>query len=101
MSYRCEGYGHAQTIRCANALPYGRMVGGICGSGSPVAGALLVAPPDVDVGFLGHINSDSFLGDWPQGLALLERLLTGVPATRTGVRPATSEAYAASVTQAG
>jgi predicted alpha/beta hydrolase family esterase len=29
----------------------------------------------VDVGAAGHINVDSGLGDWPAGLALLERLL--------------------------
>jgi predicted alpha/beta hydrolase family esterase len=30
----------------------------------------------VDVGRRGHINADSGLGDWPEGLALLERLAT-------------------------
>ena len=34
----------------------------------------------VDAGYLGHINSDSFLGDWPQGLSLLESLLDKPPA---------------------
>ncbi len=29
----------------------------------------------VEVGALGHINAESNLGDWPAGLALLERLL--------------------------
>lgn len=28
----------------------------------------------VDVGAKGHINADSGLGDWPEGLAILERL---------------------------
>jgi len=28
----------------------------------------------VDVGEKGHINADSNLGDWPQGLAILQRL---------------------------
>lgn len=28
----------------------------------------------VDIGCAGHINADSGLGDWPQGLALLHRL---------------------------
>ncbi len=36
----------------------------------------------VDAGFLGHINSDSFLGDWPDGQRLLDQL-TG----RTSARP--------------
>ncbi|MBX7214063.1 MAG: alpha/beta hydrolase [Thermoflexales bacterium] len=31
----------------------------------------------VEVGALGHINADSGLGDWPQGQALLRRLMTG------------------------
>jgi len=30
-----------------------------------------------DVGLLGHINAESDLGDWPQGLALLDRLIGG------------------------
>lgn len=34
-----------------------------------------------DMGDAGHINSDSGLGDWPQGLALLQRLLTPQPST--------------------
>ena len=29
----------------------------------------------VDVGDKGHINADSGLGDWPEGLAILERLM--------------------------
>ena len=29
----------------------------------------------VDAGELGHINADSGLGDWPQGLALLNALI--------------------------
>jgi uncharacterized protein len=33
----------------------------------------------VDVGLLGHINAESDLGDWPQGLALLDRLIDGGP----------------------
>jgi len=28
----------------------------------------------VDVGVRGHINGDSGLGDWPEGLALLQSL---------------------------
>ncbi len=31
----------------------------------------------IDVGRLGHINAESALGDWPQGLALLDRLTDG------------------------
>jgi predicted alpha/beta hydrolase family esterase len=31
----------------------------------------------VDVGQRGHINAESDLGDWPQGLALLDRLIEG------------------------
>lgn len=31
----------------------------------------------VDVGRLGHINAESDLGDWPQGQALLGRLIAG------------------------
>jgi predicted alpha/beta hydrolase family esterase len=30
----------------------------------------------VDIGPLGHINSESRLGDWPEGFALLRRLMT-------------------------
>lgn len=33
----------------------------------------------VDVGRLGHINAESDLGDWPQGLGLLDRLIHGGP----------------------
>lgn len=33
----------------------------------------------VDVGLLGHINAESDLGEWPQGLALLDRLIDGGP----------------------
>jgi len=33
----------------------------------------------VDVGQLGHINAESNLGDWPQGLDLLDRLIDGSP----------------------
>ncbi|NOV26336.1 alpha/beta hydrolase [Cupriavidus necator] len=29
----------------------------------------------VDVGYLGHINADSGLGEWPEGLALLDTLV--------------------------
>jgi predicted alpha/beta hydrolase family esterase len=29
----------------------------------------------VDSGMSGHINTDSRLGDWPEGRALLEELL--------------------------
>lgn len=29
----------------------------------------------IDVGRLGHINAESDLGDWPQGLGLLDRLI--------------------------
>jgi len=32
-----------------------------------------------DVGPCGHINAESGLGDWPQGLDLLERLIDGAP----------------------
>lgn len=32
-----------------------------------------------DVGPCGHINAESDLGDWPQGLGLLERLIGGGP----------------------
>jgi predicted alpha/beta hydrolase family esterase len=31
----------------------------------------------VDLGQLGHINAESDLGEWPQGLALLDRLIDG------------------------
>ncbi|WP_454886601.1 RBBP9/YdeN family alpha/beta hydrolase [Sphingomonas oryzagri] len=31
----------------------------------------------IDVGRLGHINAESDLGDWPQGRALLDRLVSG------------------------
>ncbi len=34
----------------------------------------------VDVGSLGHINADSGLGDWPEGLALLGTLLQRIEA---------------------
>lgn len=32
----------------------------------------------VDVGYLGHINADSDIGDWPYGRYLLDRLTTAV-----------------------
>ncbi len=32
----------------------------------------------IDAGFAGHINADSRLGDWPVGLALVEKLI-GTP----------------------
>lgn len=32
----------------------------------------------IDAGYAGHINADSQLGDWPAGLALLEKLI-GAP----------------------
>jgi predicted alpha/beta hydrolase family esterase len=35
----------------------------------------------VDVGNTGHINSDSNLGAWPAGYALLETLRTGARRT--------------------
>jgi uncharacterized protein len=31
----------------------------------------------VNAGPVGHLNADSALGDWPEGLALLQRLLLG------------------------
>lgn len=31
----------------------------------------------VEAGALGHINSDSGIGDWPEGFELLRKLLTG------------------------
>jgi predicted alpha/beta hydrolase family esterase len=31
----------------------------------------------VDVGCRGHLNAESDLGDWPEGLALLDRLVAG------------------------
>jgi predicted alpha/beta hydrolase family esterase len=42
----------------------------------------------VDAGLCGHINADSDLGDWPQGLGLLQRLIDGGPDVppRTGHR---------------
>jgi len=32
----------------------------------------------VEIGARGHINGDSGLGDWPAGLALLERIQASV-----------------------
>ena len=34
-----------------------------------------------DLGDAGHINAETGLGDWPDGLALLQRLLTSLPKT--------------------
>ena len=34
----------------------------------------------VDAGERGHLNADSALGDWPEGLALLQTLRTHHPA---------------------
>jgi len=36
-----------------------------------------------DMGEAGHINADTGLGDWPQGLALLHNLLAPFPNTST------------------
>lgn len=40
----------------------------------------------VDAGALGHINAESGLGDWPFGLALLQRLATRIHANRRARR---------------
>lgn len=41
----------------------------------------------IDVGYLGHINAESGLGEWPQGLALLEALESGcLPQPGTAAR---------------
>lgn len=44
-----------------------------CGFARSLAEAWGLEP--VELGPLGHINSESGLGDWPDGLALLDRLL--------------------------
>ncbi len=36
----------------------------------------------LDLGECGHINADSGLGDWPEGHALLQRLVAGATAPR-------------------
>lgn len=119
--------------------------------GKPVAGALLVAPPDcdhldegdrlagfaptpkmmlpfpsllvasrndpyapfewsrsiayywgsefVDAGTLGHINADSEIGDWPDGVALLDRLIR--TATERARNPAPLESRRSILRQPG
>ncbi|CAM3196409.1 RBBP9/YdeN family alpha/beta hydrolase [Cupriavidus taiwanensis] len=52
----------------------------------------------VDVGHLGHINADSGLGEWPEGLALLDTLVQRITqAGDTGTQSASATPWEAGV----
>ncbi|SCB15232.1 RBBP9/YdeN family alpha/beta hydrolase [Cupriavidus alkaliphilus] len=52
----------------------------------------------VDVGHLGHINADSGLGEWPEGLALLDTLVQRIgQAGDTGTQSASDTPWEAGV----